>query len=31
MLHSLTVNAAVNLEIDLIARYCERLLSYTQS
>jgi len=31
MLHSLTVNAPVNLEIDVIARYCERLLSYTQS
>ena len=31
MLHTLTVNAPVNLEIDVIARYCERLLSYTQS
>ena len=31
MLHTLTVNTAVNLEIDVIARYCERLLSYTQS
>ncbi|MGI9142595.1 MAG: riboflavin synthase [Fluviibacter sp.] len=31
MLHILTVNAPVNLEIDVIARYCERLLSYTQS
>lgn len=31
MLHTLTVDAAVNLEIDVIARYCERLLSYTQS
>jgi len=31
MLHTLTANAAVNLEIDVIARYCERLLSYTQS
>ena len=30
MLHTLTVNAPVNLEIDVIARYCERLLSYTQ-
>ena len=28
MLHTLTVNAPVNLEIDVIARYCERLLSY---
>ena len=31
MLHSLTVDSPVNLEIDVIARYCERLLSYTQS
>ena len=31
MLHTLTGNASVNLEIDVIARYCERLLSYTQS
>lgn len=31
MLHTLTVNAQVNLEIDVIARYCERLLSYTKS
>jgi riboflavin synthase len=31
MLHTLTVSAPVNLEIDVIARYCERLLSYTQS
>jgi riboflavin synthase len=31
MLHSLSNNAAVNLEIDVIARYCDRLLSYTQS
>lgn len=31
MLHTLTVDAPVNLEIDVIARYCERLLSYTQS
>lgn len=31
MLHTLTVNAPVNLEIDVIARYCERLLSYTKS
>ena len=31
MLHTLTVKAPVNLEIDLIARYCERQLSYTQS
>ena len=30
-LHTLSVNAPVNLEIDVIARYCERLLSYTQS
>jgi riboflavin synthase len=30
-LYTLTENAAVNLEIDIIARYCERLLSYTQS
>ena len=28
MLHTLTANAPVNLEIDVIARYCERLLSY---
>ncbi|MGV0953030.1 MAG: riboflavin synthase [Fluviibacter sp.] len=27
-LHTLSVNASVNLEIDVIARYCERLLSY---
>lgn len=31
MLHTLSVGAAVNLEIDVIARYCERLLSYTKS
>ena len=31
MLHTLTVGTAVNLEIDVIARYCERLLSYTKS
>jgi riboflavin synthase len=31
MLHTLSVGAPVNLEIDVIARYCERLLSYTQS
>ena len=31
MLHTLTTGAAVNLEIDVIARYCERLLSYTKS
>ena len=31
MLHLLGVNASVNLEIDVIARYCERLLSYTKS
>ncbi len=31
MLHTLTTGALVNLEIDVIARYCERLLSYTQS
>ncbi len=31
MLHTLTANAPVNLEIDVIARYCERLLSYTKS
>ena len=31
MLHTLSVNAPVNLEIDVIARYCERLLSYTKS
>jgi riboflavin synthase len=31
MLHTLSVNAPVNLEIDVIARYCERLLSYTRS
>lgn len=31
MLHTLTVNAPVNLEIDVIARYCERLLSYRPS
>ena len=31
MLHTLTENASVNLEIDVIARYCERLLSYTRS
>ena len=31
MLHTLTVGTPVNLEIDVIARYCERLLSYTQS
>lgn len=31
MLHKLTVSAAVNLEIDVIARYCERLLNYSQS
>ena len=31
MLHTLTVNAPINLEIDVIARYCERLLSYTKS
>ncbi len=31
MLHTLTVDSPVNLEIDVIARYCERLLSYTQS
>lgn len=31
MLHLLDVNASVNLEIDVIARYCERLLSYTKS
>ena len=31
MLHTLTCNASVNLEIDVIARYCERLLSYTKS
>lgn len=31
MLNTLTVGAAVNLEIDVIARYCERLLSYTKS
>lgn len=31
MLHTLTVGALVNLEIDVIARYCERLLSYTKS
>ncbi|MGV0997906.1 MAG: riboflavin synthase [Fluviibacter sp.] len=29
-LHTLNVNTPVNLEIDVIARYCERLLSYTQ-
>lgn len=28
MLHTLSTDAAVNLEIDVIARYCERLLSY---
>lgn len=28
MLHSLSGNMQVNLEIDVIARYCERLLSY---
>lgn len=28
MLHTLTVSDSVNLEIDVIARYCERLLSY---
>lgn len=27
-LHLLTVGASVNLEIDLVARYCERLLGY---
>ena len=31
MLHTLSMGAAVNLEIDVIARYCERLLSYTKS
>ncbi|MEN9879998.1 MAG: riboflavin synthase subunit alpha [Pseudomonadota bacterium] len=31
MLHTLTTGALVNLEIDVIARYCERLLSYTKS
>lgn len=31
MLHTLSVGAPVNLEIDVIARYCERLLSYTKS
>lgn len=31
MLHMLTIGAAVNLEIDVIARYCERLLSYKTS
>lgn len=31
MLHTLTTGAAVNLEIDVIARYCDRLLSYTKS
>lgn len=31
MLHTLSAGGAVNLEIDVIARYCERLLSYTQS
>lgn len=31
MLHTLTVGTSVNLEIDVIARYCERLLSYTKS
>lgn len=31
MLHTLAANSAVNLEIDVIARYCERLLSYTPS
>jgi riboflavin synthase len=31
MLHTLTVGTPVNLEIDVIARYCERLLSYTKS
>ena len=31
MLHTLICNASVNLEIDVIARYCERLLSYTKS
>lgn len=30
MLHRLTVGAPVNLEIDVIARYCERLLAYTK-
>lgn len=31
MLHTLSAGSSVNLEIDVIARYCERLLSYTQS
>jgi riboflavin synthase len=31
MLHTLAVGTPVNLEIDVIARYCERLLSYTKS
>ena len=31
MLHTLSPDAPVNLEIDVIARYCERLLSYTKS
>jgi len=31
MLHTLSTGAPVNLEIDVIARYCERLLSYTKS
>lgn len=28
-LHTLTAGANVNLEIDTVARYCERMLSYT--
>lgn len=31
MLHALAVGTPVNLEIDVIARYCERLLSYNKS
>lgn len=31
MLQTLTKDSFVNLEIDVIARYCERLLSYTKS
>jgi riboflavin synthase len=31
MLQTLTKGSPVNLEIDVIARYCERLLTYTKS
>ena len=30
ILHTLSAGTPVNLEIDVIARYCERLLSYTK-